>query len=423
MPRLCREEVVTIRVLAEKGQNHCEIARTVGVTEGAVRYHLRRAAEGAEDGRKDRPFKAEAVAPVIEAWHEERRERRRRRPVNVRELYEHLVREHAYAGSYDSVLRFVRSKYPKPRIRTYRRVETPPGAQSQSDWAEYPGVWLGSGRRHLSAFVMTLSHSRKTAVVWSEDKRLLSWLSCHNGAFHRLAGVAAVNRIDNVRTAIVSGAGANGEIHPAYQAYARSVGFHIDACEAGDKEGKGKAEAKVRLARLRLDPYGRRWDALEELQAWSDERIERWAKRATCPATGRSVQESWERELERLAPLPILPEPFDVALTRPVHKDCMVRFEGRSYPVPFAWVGQRVEVRGCARTVQILAEGKVLREYQRGTAERVLIDSSCYEGEATDRVLPPRPLGRMGRRLQEIYEMPVEARPLDLYAALSEVAR
>jgi len=42
--RLRREEIVTIQVLAEKGQNHCEIGRRLGVTEGTVRYHLRRAA-------------------------------------------------------------------------------------------------------------------------------------------------------------------------------------------------------------------------------------------------------------------------------------------------------------------------------------------------------------------------------------------
>jgi len=60
--RLSEEEVVTIRVLAEKGQNHCQIARTVGVSEGTVRYHLRRAVEGAEDGRKAKPFKALSFA-------------------------------------------------------------------------------------------------------------------------------------------------------------------------------------------------------------------------------------------------------------------------------------------------------------------------------------------------------------------------
>jgi hypothetical protein len=82
-----------------------------------------------------------------------------------------------------------------------------------------------------------------------------------------------------------------------------------------------------------------------------------------------------------------------------------------------------VEIRGCADTVQILAQGEIVREYPRGTAERVLIDPSCYEGESTDRVLPPTPLGRMGRKLQEIMAMPVERRPIDLYAALAQVAR
>ena len=46
-----------------------------------------------------------------------------------------------------------------------------------------------------------------------------------------------------------------------------------------------------------------------------------------------------------------------------------------------------------------------------------------YEGEATEHVLPPTPLGRMGRRLQEIALLAPEQRPLDLHAALAEVAR
>ena len=422
MPRrLSQEEIVTIRVLAEHGQNHCEIARTVGVTESTVRYHLKRACEGAEDGRRAKAERASSLAKVIAAWHAEREGASR--PVNVMELYEHLVAEYGYPGSYQSVRRFVRRHYPKPRRRTYRRVETVPGAQSQTDWGEFREVDVGAGPEPLSAFVMTLSHSRKPAVVWSRRKDLLSWLACHNGAFQRLAGVAAVNRIDNVRTALASGAGPWGTIHPAYQAYSRTVGFHIDACQAGDPEAKGKVEAKVRLSRLRADPSGRRFASLEELQDWSDHQLLAWSKRALCPATGLSVEESWCRELERLRPLPILPEPFDIAVTRPVHKDCMVRFEERSYPVPFQYVGQRVEVRGCAGSVQILAEGRILREYLRHTPERILLDPSCYEGEATQRVLPPRPLGKMGRKLQEIYELPVERRPLDLYAALAEAAR
>lgn len=420
--RLSKEEVVTIRVLADRGQTNCEIARTVGVTESTVRYHLKRAREGAEDGRQDKPFEAERYAAVIAAWYEARAGGKR--PVNVTELYEHLVAEHGYEASYRSVLRYVRSSYPPPKRRTYRRVETPPGAQTQTDWGDFTGVDIGCGPQRISALAMRLSHSRKPAVVWSESKDLLSWLSCHNGGFKRLGGVAATNRIDNVKTAIVQGAGPTGVIHPAYRAYARSLGFHIDACNARDPEAKGKAEATVRLIRLLGDPARRAWDGLEELQSVSDERLRRYCQRAICPATGLTVEESWQRELVRLRPLPpLLPEPFDIAVTRPVHKDCTVRFEQRSYTVPFAWVGRRVEVRGCAGTVQILAEGRVIQQYPRGTAERLLIDPSCYEGEATERVEPPRPLGKMASRLQAIYELPVEQRPVDLYAALAEVAR
>jgi transposase len=419
--RLRKEEIVTIQVLAQKGIPKTEVARQLGVCEGTVRYHLRRQATGAEDGRADKAFLAEVCSDAITHWIETRSEATR--PVNVKELWEHLVEQYGYEGSYRSVLRYVRARYPRPRIRTYRRVETVPGAQTQTDWAEYPLVDVGEGPAPLSAFVMVLSFCRMPTVLWCRAKDLLSWLWCHNRAYERLAGIAAVNRIDNVKTAIVRGAGSWGEIHPTYRSYARAVGFHIDACQPRQANAKGKAEAKVRLSRLRLDPGKRPYDSLEELQEQTDRRIERWARRAICPATGETVYASWQDELERLAPLPRLPEPFDVAVTRPVHKDCLVYFEDRQYGVPFRYVGTMVEVRGCLGQVQILAQGQVVKEWPRRTAQRIWVDESCYAGEATDRVLPPPPLGRMGRRLQELYNTPVEQRPLDLYAALAEVAR
>lgn len=419
--RLRPEEIVTIEVLKEKGAAKRAIARTLGVTEGAVRYHLRRRAEGAGDGRRQKLFKATAVGELIESWMKGRAEEPR--PVNVMELYEHLTRERDYSGSYQSVRRYVRAWYGRPPIRTYRRVETPPGAQAQTDWGEYPRVDVGAGPEPLHAFVMVLSHSRKPAIVWSEREDQVSWLACHNGAFGRLGGIPAVNRIDNVRTAIASGAGAWGVIHPTYRAYARSVGFHVDACQAGEANAKGKTEAKVKLSRLLVDVVTTRYCGIAGLQQATDEQVARWAKRAICPATGATVEESWQAEREHLAPLPLLPEPFDVTVERPVHDDCTVYFEGHQYVVPFDLARRQVEVRGCAGKVQIVHANKVVREYPRRTARRLLIDPTCYEGEATAWALPPPPLGRMGRRLQAILEMPVAQRPIDLYAALAEVAR
>src|SRR5690606_35745196 len=98
---------------------------------------------------------------------------------------------------------------------------------------------------------------------------------------------------------------------------------------------KGKVESKVRLSRLTVDPGERDFRSLEELQGWTDERLERWTWRAICPATGAPVAEAWAAERTLLRPLPVpLPEPFDVVVSRPVGRDGMVHFEGRQYAVP-----------------------------------------------------------------------------------------
>ena len=254
--KLSPEELVTLITLSQKGQTNAQVARTLGVTEGAVRYHLRRARAGATDGRRGKPHKAGPLAQVIDHWV------RDGRPapgadappprVNVRALYDHLVAEHAYAGSYRSVLRFVRATYPAPRLRPFRRVETPPGAQAQADWGELAGIDIGRGPQALYAFVMVLSHSRKEVVVWSERMDQLAWHHAHNEAFRRLGGVPAVVRIDNLKTGIAAGAGPWGRVNPAYRGYARCVGFHVDACLPDCPEDKGKVESKVGAVQRRL---------------------------------------------------------------------------------------------------------------------------------------------------------------------------
>ncbi|HEY3587149.1 MAG TPA: hypothetical protein VGK85_08350, partial [Myxococcaceae bacterium] len=323
--------------------------------------------------------------------------------------------------------KYVRARFGMPPVRPFRRVETPPGAQTQSDWGEFRRVDLGDpdGPTTLYAFVMVLSHSRKEAVVWSRSMDQLAWHHVHNEAYRRLGGVAAVNRIDNLKTGVARGCGAWGQINEQYRVYARAMGFHVDACEVRAPEQKGKTERRVGDCKG-LEIHGRRFDGLAGLQAWTDADRAARATRRICPATGSSVAASWEAEKPFLRPLPAsLPEPFDLVKTAPVHKDCTVHFEGRSYVVPFAYSGREVEVRGCSGRVQILdpQTAAVLIWYPRHTQERIVIDQACYEGPGTAAVLPPKPLGRMARKLQEIASLPVERRPVDLYAALAEVAR
>src|SRR4051812_41204560 len=425
---LTREQIVTIEVLQQRGQSQRQTARILGVSEGAVRYHLRRARDAAADGRQ-KPSRIEQLGladAVAHWWHAQAEVLRQERPPGVLLLHEFLQAEYGYDGSYKSVRKFVRARYGRPPVRPFRRVETPPGAQTQSDWGEFRRVDPGDpeGPTTLYAFVMVLSHCRKEAVVWSRRMDQLAWHRVHNEAYRRLGGVAAVNRIDNLKTGIASGCGPRGHINEQYRVYARTMGFHVDACEARAPEQKGKTERRVGDCRG-LDVRGRHFDGLDGLQAWTDADRAARAERRVCPATGLSVAASWEAEVPFLRPLPeSLPEPFDAVKTAPVHKDCTVHFEGRTYVVPFIYAGRDVEVRGCSGLVQVLdpQTAAVLASYPRHTRERILIDPACYEGTGTAEILPPKP-PRMSRKLQEIAMLPVENRPVDLYAALAEVAR
>jgi hypothetical protein len=227
-------------------------------------------------------------------------------------------------------------------------VETPPGAQAQVDWAVFPRISIDREFMTLNAFHLTLSHSRYSVVIWSRRQDQMSWLWCHNRALERLGGVPAVIRVDNTKTAVVRGAGPWGELNKSYRRYATMMRFHIDPCLPHAPEHKGKVERHVRTQRGIADPSTGHWSSLAELQAWSDTELTRAAARRRCPATGTSVAAAWEAERPHLGALPLLPEPFDHLATRRVGSDCLVSFEGRQYSVPFAWVGQTVEVRGGA---------------------------------------------------------------------------
>lgn len=254
---------MTIQELARRGVSGRAIARTLDVVEGTVRYHLRRQAEGAVDGRCRQ-------TPLALGWHEKITEWlgcRKEKAINLAELHAWLVEECDYPGSLRSLERYVATRFPQPRLRARRRVETPPGAQAQADWAEFGGVRIGGEEHDLHGFRLKLSHSRMGVTVWSGRKDQLAWHKVHNGGFERLGGIPAVVRVDNEKTAVSRGAGAWGEVNASYRRYAETVRFHIDACAPRAPESKGKVERDIRDLRFWADPRGRHWTSLEELQA------------------------------------------------------------------------------------------------------------------------------------------------------------
>jgi len=101
---------MTIKTLNTKTTKSA-IARLLDVTEGAVRYHVRRMAADAVDGRTKQTFKAEAFAEAIEFWRSQHTG-----PLNLGVLHEWLRAERRPSGR-DGVWRHL----PVPRLRSIGR--------------------------------------------------------------------------------------------------------------------------------------------------------------------------------------------------------------------------------------------------------------------------------------------------------------
>jgi transposase len=438
MAKLTKEQIMVGTEMVRRGTSIRQLASQLEVSEGAIRYHLRCAAEGPRpDGRAGKPTALDGLEDTVEAVLERLEDWRltgKGRPVQARMLYEILGRDYGYRGSYRAVVRHLRRKFGVPPVRALRRVETPAGVQAQHDWFEVPIRLSGSEPVKVQALTGVLSHSRARFCWISRDASQLAWHAGHLELFQRYGGVPLWVRIDNLGTGVTRGAGSTAILNRSYAVFARECGFEIDPCRAGTPSDKGKTERSVRIFRDSFaDLFCETWSAYETLQEALDQRADALLDRLSCPVTGTSVREALEAERRVLQPLPTMSEPFDVVVSRRVQRDCLVSFEGRRYSVPFVWIGRQVEILGTLNHVVIRStEGEIAR-HPRHTRERLILDPAHYEGESTDRVIRPTPLGSRGRlqvaglsgsfhRSKSLLPIRVD-RPLDVYAQLVEAAR
>ncbi len=432
MARLRTEHLMVMRDMVERDVPVRQVARDLGVDESTVRYHLARRAS-APDGRRDRPSLLDGwhdrVDAVLQRFDDPRVGGGSTERVEASVVHGVLRREFGFAGSYQSVRRHLQRRFAAAPVQAVRRVETPPGIQAQHDWFDVT-VRLAGALTPVHGLLGTLSYSRARFVWMSPVMHQLAWQSGHVALFTRYGGVPFWVRIDNLKTAVASGAGPTAVLTPAFTTFARTCGFAVDPCRAATGSDKGKVERNVRTARTDFaDLFVYDWPDLTHLQAALDERSAECHATRRCPITGTLIAEALAAEQPLLQAVPTLHELFDCVVARRVSRDCLVSFEGRRYSVPFAWVGRTIEVRGTTQSVVVWGEGGELARHPRGTERRLLLDEAHFTGPSTDTVLAPTPFGRRAcRQLTAVPQVPHHAallppaaqiaRPLTQYTRL-----
>jgi transposase len=273
-------------------------------------------------------------------------------------IWQLLVDEHAFDGSYSSVKRFLRREAPAVPDATIR-LEVSAGEEAQVDFG-FGGMFVDAvtGRlRRAWVFVMTLSFSRHQYAELVFDQSIATWLRVHHAAFEFFLGVPRRLVLDNLRAAIVHAALYDPEVQRTYRDFAEHYGFLIAPCRPRTPEHKGKVEQGGVHYVKRNALAGRVFRDLHE----GNRHLRRWcleiAGRRVHGTTKRVPIDVFDR-VERSALL-VLPcarwEPVEWKQVK-LHRDCHVVFAGAYYSASHRFIGRFLWVRASARKIDLFLD-------------------------------------------------------------------
>ena len=165
--------------------------------------------------------------------------------LTAQRIYQDLVAEHAYEGSYYSVRRLARklsAALPLPM----RRMECEPGAEAQVDFGR--GAWIvgADGKRRGSwVFRIVLSHSRKGYSEAVFRQTADAFLLCLENAFNYFGGAARALVLDNLTPAVKHPDWYDPELSPKMRSFGEHYGIAILPTRPRMPRHKGKIERGI----------------------------------------------------------------------------------------------------------------------------------------------------------------------------------
>ncbi|PYN91835.1 MAG: IS21 family transposase [Candidatus Rokuibacteriota bacterium] len=378
-----RSPVTDIREILRRlqvGEPDRRIARDLGVSRNTVaRYRVWAGRHGVLNGGPlpDPAALAGLLAPVpterpaheqslVEPWRE-RVLALHERGVEGQAIWQLLVEEHGFTGSYSSVKRFLRRLAPG-RSRATLRLEVSPGEEAQVDFG-YAGQLLDpeSGRvRRAWVFVMTLSCSRHQYAELVFEQTIETWLRLHRAAFEFFGGVPRRVVLDNLRAAIVHAARYDPEVQRSYRECAEHYGFLIAPCRPRTPEHKGKVEQGgvhyVKRNALAGRAFRDVHDGNRHLLRWCLEIAGR-----RIHGTTKEIPLAIFDQLERAALLPLPLSPWELAEWKQakLHADCHVVFGGAYYSAPHRLIGERLWVRAAGSKIELFHDYTLIATHRR----------------------------------------------------------
>jgi transposase len=275
------------------------------------------------------------------------------RGLSAQRIYQDLVAEHGFTGSYYSVRRFVR-RLEQVHELPFRRIECEPGEEAQVDFGTgAPVVGPDGKRRRTHVLRIVLSHSRKAYSEAVSRQTTDEFLRCLEDAFRHFGGVPRRLVLDNLRAAVTKADWFDPELNPKVRSFAAHYGTVFLPTRPYTPRHKGKVERGVDYVQENA-LKGRTFASLQEQNRFLRDWELTVADTRVHGTTRRHVGNHFA-DVERAALLPLPPAAFPSfrEARRTVHRDGHVEVEHAYYSVPPEYLARRVWVRWDARLVRI----------------------------------------------------------------------
>ena len=401
---------ISIDTLLRGGASQREIERFTGVDRKTIRRYARLAnSPGVATGsqgvlgqippprppapeKTPPPFTASACEPH-RAWIEAQVDLGR----NAVALYQDLVEAHGFAHHYNSVKRFV-AKLKARAPERFDVLEFLPGEEAQVDYGQgAPTLYRPGQYKRPYLFVMTLKYSGKSfrKVVWKTDQE--TWARLHEEAFRAFGGCPQYVVLDNLKEGVIRPDLYAPELNPVYAAMLAHYGVVADCCRVSDPNRKGTVENAIGHTQSTA-LKGRRFDSIDEQNAWLSHWEARWAALRIHGRKKRQVLEMFREEQPHLRALPVEGFRLFKQAVRTVDDAGLIQVEGSYYAALPAALHSEVSVRVFEREIEILdAEGRVLRRHAKSQRK------GAFVIESSDRIFnPSRESARLLAKVEKI---------------------
>jgi transposase len=369
-------EQSTIQQLAAQGWSRRHIARALKVDRKTVRRYLKAAAKsptlstlGSAEPESRSPaistpgetsgpdlvagaLEAEAGRPSFCDPHRVRIAAKLEAGLSAQRIYQDLVVEVAFGGSYQSVKRFVRQLRNQQPERVWR-IEVQPGEEVQVDFGTAAPVVDAQGhRRRPWVLRVVLSYSRKAYSEAVFHQTTENFIRCLENAFRAFGGATKLLNLDNLRAAVQKADWCDPELNPKLASFCRHYGCALMPCLPRTPEHKGKTERGIGY----LKGNALRGRTFPSLSA-ENEFLRHWEQTVADVrihgTTRQQVATRFAQEQKHLLPLPPDLFPCFQEGQRTVHRDSYVEVDKAYYSVPPEYIGQVVWVRWDSREVRV----------------------------------------------------------------------